>query len=72
MATTKEKTLAELRAYLNIDYGCGKVLGISSRVVVKGVLERTVEAIKAGVTPEELKQLFIEYLPEYQPDRAAG
>lgn len=66
----EEKTpLEELELYLGVEY---TLMDISARSKLEGILEKTVRALEDGVTPQQIKKVFSEYIPAWQPDRTYG
>jgi len=60
--TEKVKTpLDELKLYLGIEYNLMK---IKPRMKLERILEKTIIAINAGATLEQIKEVFSKYTPD--------
>jgi len=42
------------------------------RCRVEGILERTITALEAGATPNQIRKVFVKYISAWQPDTSYG
>lgn len=62
--------LEELKLYLGVELTLMK--DISDKNKVEGILERTIRALEAGATAQQIKEVFGEYISAWHPDRTYG
>ncbi len=66
----EQKTpLDDLDLYLGVEHS---LMDIDPKMKLEGILERTVRALEAGATPQQIKEVFGKYISAWQPDRSYG
>ena len=67
----EQKTpLQELDLYTGIELF--RMRNPLDRLKVEGILERTVKALEAGATTQQIKEVLGKYVSAWQPDRTYG
>lgn len=65
----KEKLLEDLKLYLGVEHS---LMDVRPRIKLEETLKRTVRALEAGATPQEIKEVVGDYISDWQPDRTYG
>ena len=65
----EQVALEDLKVYLGVEHN---LMDIVPREKLEGILERTVKAFDAGATPEQIKEIFGEYISAWRPDTTYG
>ena len=63
MPTNKLNRLKDLQLYLTLEHSTA--VDRATMVGIEGIASRTVEAIDAGATTDEIKDIFARYVPKY-------